>query len=103
MNKKSKKAQRKEQIEQHKQQLPLYVSEGHWDEAMLENNSYYDVDIINKANKPIFRKIEEWEQKYAKASSWLVNALLIPQVRLQIPKRTKYEGTPDEIPSPCTV
>lgn len=71
MNKKSKKAQRKEQIEHHNQQLPLYVSEGHWEEAMLENNSYYDVDIINKANKPIFRKIEEWEQKYAKASSWL--------------------------------
>jgi hypothetical protein len=69
MNKKSKKAQRKEQIEQHEQQLPLYVSEGHWDEAMLENNSYYDVDIINKANAPIFRKIEEWEKKYANASS----------------------------------
>jgi len=69
MNKKSKKAQRKEQIEQHEQQLPLYVSEGHWDEAMLENDSYYDVDIINKANAPIFRKIEEWEKKYANASS----------------------------------
>lgn len=38
---------------------------------MLENNSYYDVDIINKANAPIFRKIEKWERKYAKASSWL--------------------------------
>jgi hypothetical protein len=69
MNKKSKKAQRKEQIEQHEQQFPLYVSEGHWDDAMLENNSYYDVDIINKANAPIFRKIEEWEKKYANASS----------------------------------
>jgi hypothetical protein len=35
----------------------------------LENNSYYDIDIINKANAPIFRKIEEWENKYAHASS----------------------------------
>jgi hypothetical protein len=69
MNKKSKKAQRKEQIEQHEQQFPLYVSEGHWDDAMLENNSYYDVDIINKANAPIFKKIEEWEKNYANASS----------------------------------
>lgn len=38
---------------------------------MLENNSYYDIDIINKANAPIFRKIEKWERKYTKASSWL--------------------------------
>jgi hypothetical protein len=66
MNKKSKKAQRKEIIEQNP---PLYLSEGHWEEAMLENNSYYDVDIINKANAPIFRKIEEWEKNYANASS----------------------------------
>ena len=65
--KKLKKAQRKELIEK---QPPPY-SEGHWDEAMLENNSYYDVDIINKANAPIFRKIEKWEGEYAKASSWL--------------------------------
>ncbi len=42
-----------------------------WEEAMLENNSYYDVDIINKANKPIFKKIEHWEKRYAEASSWL--------------------------------
>ena len=39
------------------------------EDPMLENNSYYDIDIINKANAPIFRKIEEWETKYAKASS----------------------------------
>ena len=42
-----------------------------WEKAMLEENSYYDIDIINKANRPIFRKIEEWEHKYANASSWL--------------------------------
>ena len=68
MNKKTKKAQRKKIIEQ---QPPLYLSEGYWEEAMLENNSYYDIDIINKANAPIFRKIEEWENKYSNASSWL--------------------------------
>ena len=41
------------------------------DDPMLENNSYYDIDIINKANRPIFKKIEKWEKEYAKASSWL--------------------------------
>ena len=68
MNKKTKKAQRKKLIEENP---PLYLSEGYWEEAMLEENSYYDVDIINKANAPIFRKIEEWENKYSDASSWL--------------------------------
>lgn len=42
-----------------------------WEKAMLEENSYYDIDIINKANAPIFRKIEKWEKSYAEASSWL--------------------------------
>ena len=41
------------------------------DNPMLENNSYYDIDIINKTNKPIKRKIKQWEKKYAEASSWL--------------------------------
>ena len=68
MNKKSKKAQRKEIIEQNP---PLYLSEGHWDEAMLENNSYYDIDLLNKQNKPIYKKIALWEKKYDEASSWL--------------------------------
>jgi len=40
-----------------------------WEEGMLENNSYYDIDIINKANRPIFDKIAEWEKRYANASS----------------------------------
>jgi hypothetical protein len=63
-----KKQQRKKLIEENP---PLYLSEGYWEEAMLENHSYYDVDIINKKNSPIFRKIEEWENKYAHASRWL--------------------------------
>jgi hypothetical protein len=45
------------------------TKEQEWEEAMLENNSYYDVDIINKANKPIFQKIQYWEKRYANASS----------------------------------
>lgn len=65
--KNNKKAQRKKLIEQQ----PPACSEGHWEEAMLENNSYYDIDILNKANAPIFRRIEEWEKKYETASSWL--------------------------------
>ncbi len=68
MNKKTKKAQRKKIIEQ---TPPLYLSEGHWDEAMLENNSYYDIDLLHKFNKPIYKRIALWEKKYDEASSWL--------------------------------
>ncbi len=40
-----------------------------WEEGMLENNSYYDIDIINKANAPIQKEIDEWKEKYKNASS----------------------------------
>jgi hypothetical protein len=39
-----------------------------WEEGMLENNSYYDIDIINEANAPILNKIKEWQYKYDNAS-----------------------------------
>jgi hypothetical protein len=39
------------------------------DDPMLENNSYYDIDIINKANAPIQEEIDEWKEKYKNASS----------------------------------
>jgi hypothetical protein len=39
------------------------------DDPMLENSSYYDIDIINKANAPIQEEINEWKEKYKNASS----------------------------------
>jgi hypothetical protein len=41
------------------------------DNPMLENNSYYDIDILNKANRPINKKIKYWEERYKNASSWM--------------------------------
>ena len=38
--------------------------------ANLENNSYDDIDWLNKANAPIYKKIEEWKEKQKK-SNWL--------------------------------
>lgn len=37
----------------------------------LENNSYYDIDMLEKINRPINKKIEKLEQKKQEASSWL--------------------------------
>lgn len=71
MNKKLKKAQRKQMVEQYKLDHPPTYTEGYWDEAMLENNSYYDIDILEKFNKPINKEIKYWEERYKNASSWL--------------------------------
>ena len=30
-------------------------------DPMLENNSYYDIDILNKANAPILEEIKHWK------------------------------------------
>ena len=38
---------------------------------LLENNSYYDIDMLNKANRKTNKKIAEWERKKDEASSWM--------------------------------
>lgn len=32
---------------------------------------YDDIDWLNKANRPINKKIKHWQEQYDKASSWL--------------------------------
>jgi hypothetical protein len=39
------------------------------EDPMLENNSYYDIDILNKANAPILEEIKHWKENYKNASS----------------------------------
>jgi hypothetical protein len=64
------KARRKVLREKQEQQIPHYT-EGYWEEAMLENNSYYDIDILEKYNNPIRKEIRNWEENYKNASSWI--------------------------------
>ena len=35
-----------------------------WEEAMLENNSYYDIDVLQNANKKILERLDYRENKY---------------------------------------
>jgi len=37
----------------------------------FEDNSYDDIDWLNKANRPINKKIKYWQKRYDNASSWL--------------------------------
>ena len=61
------KSRRKMLREEYEQQQPHYT-EGIWEEAMLENNSYYDIDILNEANKKTNQGIKYWEERYDNAS-----------------------------------
>ena len=66
-NKKQEKSRRKILREQYEDQHPHYT-EGIWEEAMLENNSYWDIDILNKANAKTNEGIKYWEERYDNAS-----------------------------------
>lgn len=73
MSKKTTKQRNKAILKNYEANHPatFYYSEGHWEDSMLENNSYYDIDILAKANAPVYEKINEWTKKYSEASSWL--------------------------------
>lgn len=47
------------------------ISKEDWEWGVLENNSYYDIDIIEKYNAPIRKRIEKLIIEQSKASSWL--------------------------------
>jgi hypothetical protein len=40
-----------------------------WEEGMLENNSYWDIDILNQYNSPILEEIRYWEEEYKPSSN----------------------------------
>jgi hypothetical protein len=86
-----KKDERKKIIERYTLEYPPTYTEGHWEDTMLENNNYYDIDLINKANAPIFRKIEEWEKEYAHTSSWLGKWYCQTQIDKWKNKLKKYQ------------
>ena len=39
------------------------------EDELLENNSYWDIDILEKANAKTNQGIKYWEERYANASS----------------------------------
>ena len=66
MNKKFEKSRRKMLREEYEQTKP--IDQKAWEEAMLENHSYYDIDILEKANAKTNEGIKYWEERYANAS-----------------------------------
>jgi hypothetical protein len=69
MNKKFEKNQEKSRrrmlIEKWEEENPYIPT----DEEILENNSYWDIDYLEKANAKTNKGIEYWQERYANASS----------------------------------
>ena len=63
MDKKTKKELKKDYQNMQK------LSKEDWEEAMLENNSYYDIDMLNEVNKSTLKKIKYWEEEYKPSSN----------------------------------
>ncbi len=61
------KARRKILREEYEQNHPHYT-EGIWEDAMLENNSYWDVDYLEAKNAKTNQGIKYWKERYTNAS-----------------------------------
>ena len=66
------------------------------EDPMLENNGYWDIDILNKYNRPINKKIKEWQENYDKASSWLGKWYCQIQIDKYRSKLHHYKDKTDE-------
>ena len=59
------KSRRKMLVEEYQEKHPRIPTE----DELLENNSYWDIDILEKANARTNKAIKYWEERYANASS----------------------------------
>lgn len=71
MNKKFEKNQEKsrrkmlrEEYEENNPRIPT-------EDELLENHSYWDIDILEKANAKTNKGIKHWQERYDNASSWM--------------------------------
>ena len=85
------KSRRKILREEYEQQQPHYT-EGIWEEAMLENNSYWDVDYLEKVNAKTNKGIKYWEERYANASGNMGKWYCQIRINRLIKKLKHYEN-----------
>ena len=64
MNKKSEKSRRKMLLKEYEENNPRIPTE----EELLENNSFWDVDYLEEANKKTNQGIKYWKDRYNNAS-----------------------------------
>ena len=90
-NKNYEKSRRKILREEYEQQQPHYT-EGIWEEAMLENNSYWDVDYLEKVNAKTNKGIKYWEERYKNASGNMGKWYCQIRINRLIKKLKHYEN-----------
>jgi len=90
-NKNYEKSRRKMLREEYEQQQPHHT-EGILDEVMLENNSYYDIDILNEVNAKTNKGIKYWEERYANASGNMGKWYCQIRINRLIKKLKHYEN-----------
>ena len=61
------KSRRKILMEEYREENPYIPT----NEEILENNKYWDIDILEQANVKTNQGIKYWEDKYNNASSWI--------------------------------
>ena len=54
---------RKKELRKQYEDTPKSAKE-EWEEAMLENNSYYDIDMLQEHNAPILEEIKYWKEEF---------------------------------------
>jgi hypothetical protein len=82
------KARRKRLREEYYENNPYIPTE----DELLENNSYYDIDILEKANAKTNQGIKYWEGRKAKASSWIGKWAYQTQINKLKKKLKHYES-----------
>jgi hypothetical protein len=85
------KSRRKILREEYEQHHPHH-SEGLWEEINLENNSYYDVNILEKANAKTNQGIKYWEERYKNASGNMGKWYCQIRINRLIKKLKHYEN-----------
>ncbi len=54
---------RKKELRKEYEDKPKSAQE-EWEEGMLENHSYYDIDMLEEYNAPILEEIRYWKEEY---------------------------------------
>ena len=85
------KSRRKILREEYEQHHPHH-SEGLWEEINLENNSYYDVNMLEKANAKTNQGIKYWEERYKNASGNMGKWYCQIRINRLIKKLKHYEN-----------
>ena len=78
------KSRRKRLREEYEENNPRIPTE----DELLENNSYWDIDILEKANEKTNKAIKYWEERYANSSGNMGKWYC--QIRIDILKK-KYD------------